>query len=502
MLQQFQQARRVSAPVVAIHTPDQIAAVETLSSVLEQGQPTPMLLVWDCVRGGRGITPASETLWAQFLRANNTDQTTTTNAPEFLLLALRLPEYAAIFMHNMHRFITNDFVAQAVYNVREAFKKNTRTLVLLGPSIPLPTELQSDVLVIEDPLPTEVQLEAVIREQCEGVGLAPPDSETMAKAVSATAGLARFPAEQVVVMSLRKAGIDLGLLWERKRQVIEAQPGLSVWRGDETFDAIGGIENVKQFGRSILSGQLPPRAVVFIDEIEKHIGSAGDTSGTSQEMLGTLLTDMQDKRSTGMLCVGPPGASKSMFAKALGNTGGIPTIAFDLSGMKGSLVGQSGANLRQALKIVDAVAQGRALYIATCNSMSNLPPELRRRFSFGTFYFDLPTTEEREVIWRLYLKKYFATAKKKFARPADDGWTGAEIRMCCDLAWRLNITLIEAAAYIVPVSVSARATIQKLREEASNSYISASYPGVYQYNPAATPMSPVSRRVTLTAEEV
>jgi hypothetical protein len=44
---------------------------------------------------------------------------------------------------------------------------------------------------------------------------------------------------------------------------------------------------------------------------------------------------------------------------------------------------------------VDAVAQeGRMLFIATCNSIASLPPELRRRFTLGTFFFDLPTALE------------------------------------------------------------------------------------------------------------
>jgi hypothetical protein len=46
-------------------------------------------------------------------------------------------------------------------------------------------------------------------------------------------------------MSLSKKGLDLEQLWERKRQVIEQVPGLSVWRGGETFDDIGGCENIK-----------------------------------------------------------------------------------------------------------------------------------------------------------------------------------------------------------------------------------------------------------------
>ena len=67
-------------------------------------------------------------------------------------------------------------------------------------------------------------------------------------------------------------------LWERKRQIIEQTPGLSVWRGGETFEDIGGVENVKSFLRAVLAGINPPRVIVFIDEIEKAFAGTALTS--------------------------------------------------------------------------------------------------------------------------------------------------------------------------------------------------------------------------------
>ena len=278
---------------------------------------------------------------------------------------------------------------------------------------------------------------------------------------------------------------DSGLrAWERKRQIIEQTPGLSVWRGGETFEDIGGVENVKSFLRAVLRGVDPPRVVVFIDEIEKAFAGTGtDLSGVKTEMTGTILTYMQDREADGAVFIGPPGAAKSAAAKATGGTAGIPTIAFDLPAMESSLVGASTERLRTALQIIDAVSQGRMLFIATCNSIASLPPELRRRFTLGTFFFDLPSDEERETIWGIYLKKYNVSGQL----PNDEGWTGAEIKECCRKAHRLGITLMQAARYIVPVSRSAAEQIKALRQMASGKFISASTPGVYQYqeNPPA-----------------
>jgi len=117
------------------------------------------------------------------------------------------------------------------------------------------------------------------------------------------------------------------------------------------------------------------------------------------------------------------------------------------------------------------------LFIATSNSIASLPPELRRRFTLGTFFFDLPTAEERETIWRIYLKKYDVSGDL----PDDEGWTGAEIKECCRKAHRLGVTLAEASRFIVPVSRSAGEQIKALRQMASGKFISASTPGLYRY---------------------
>jgi hypothetical protein len=46
---------------------------------------------------------------------------------------------------------------------------------------------------------------------------------------------------------------------------------------------------------------------------------------------------------------------------------------------------------------------------------------------------------------------------------------------------RLGMTFVQAAKYIVPVSRSAAEQVKALRQMASGKFISASTPGVYQY---------------------
>src|SRR6185436_21173722 len=58
----------------------------------------------------------------------------------------------------------------------------------------------------------------------------------------------------------------------------------------------------------------------------------------------------------GVLLLSPPGCGKSQFAKCLGVETGRPTLILDVGSLYGSLVGATESNVRQALRIIDAMA--------------------------------------------------------------------------------------------------------------------------------------------------
>jgi hypothetical protein len=487
-LKQFNAARRVSVPLIIWKTPDPAA---TISAVV--GGADYPVLSWDIVRGLMACNEAG--------KGKSEANCGIGNPPEMLEAAQKLPADSVVFMHNAHLFASdgsggsNSGVVQGIWNLRDTNKADHKTLVLLSPQMKTPLELANDIFVIDEQLPDEKALTEIVKTQAEHARIGAKDAGVkfnamgaaeVEKAVDALCGLSAFSAEQTVAVSFEKNGDGVRLnhstLWDKKRQAIEETRGLKVWRDGETLDDVQGCANIKNFVGRVIHGRMPPRGVVFVDEIEKQLGGiGGDTSGTSQDQLGQMLVQMQNAKAEGLLFVGHPGSAKSMVAKATGNSAGVVTMEMDLGEMKGSLVGSSEANIRAAFKVVNAVTQGRALYIATCNKIEILPAALKRRFTLGTFFFDLPTTEERLAIWKHYLKKFnlgsIATAKAGFN---DEGWTGADIENCCKRAWMFNCSLGEAAKYATPVCKTDPMGIEALRNVADGAFISANYEGLYE----------------------
>lgn len=472
--------RRAAVPLLAVQTPDPAEVLRLALREATNGTTAPVLC-WDCIHGITARNDEAQPIQND-LNQNQDPAIVTGNPIEALRALENLQERVIVVFYGLAPILDDSQAGpparQALWNLRDRLSTTGTLLVLtvpIGWNNPFPDDIAVGILE----LPTAEEHKNNAKRLCKDAGITEPTDDQQTKIGDALLGLSSFASEQAIALSLTKQGIDIESLRARKRQQISETPGLSVYTGQERFNDLGGLAQAKELFGAVLNGKRKPGAIVFIDEIEKVMGGQGDTSGVSQSMLGYLLSYMQDQQATGSIFVGPPGAAKSAFAKAMGAEADIPTVSLDLGGIKGSLVGESEGKMRTALAVVTAISGGKPFFVATCNAISVLPPELRRRFTVGTMFFDLPSAEERQTIWSIYTKKYNLDGPI----PPSEGWTGAEIKQCTDMADRLGITLIEAARFVVPVSVSARESIQKLRQEASGRYLSASDPGIYNANP-------------------
>jgi len=514
MITQFKAARRAAVPLIAIETLDQQGTAKLLAETLNGSFP---VLTWDIIRGMAAMNPPGAKVLTEFCKVKDPysgDVTmqdpaiATANPGEMLAkvgaIAPKLGAAmtkACIIMFNAHRVMDNETVAQGVANLRGVFEASGATLVLLCPGISLPAELKQDVMVLEENPPTKEQVLEMVRTLCGQVkasysGFDMPDEAGLDKIADTLVGLSLFSARQTLSACFigqadgSTVVLDRRMLQEKQVKSVEQLDGLSVWRGKENFSMAKGCDNVVNFFKRMFSGRTPPLAVVFMDEIEKMMSGAqgGDSSGVSQKAHGELLRFMQDTKVKGMMFVGVSGGGKSMIAKAVGNEFGVPCFMFDMAATEDKFVGESGRKLRAALRAIKAKSQGRMLFVATSNNIGTISPELKRRFTYGTYYFDFLTPEARKDCWEYYLGKY--PLEEGMRDEVDDkDWTGAEIEVCCQMAHDMNMPLSEAAKNIVPVAKTDADRIKKLRQEADGKYISAAVPGPYnmQVEWAGTP---------------
>jgi hypothetical protein len=401
-----------------------------------------------------------------------------------------------LVMRNFHRFLQSAEIVQALLRQLASGKQNRTFVVILSPLVQIPVELEKQFIVIEHDLPDRQQLQSIARGVATGPSEMPQGVE-LQRLLDAAAGLTRYEAENAFSLSLvRHSGLQVETLWELKSQMLKKSGLLQLHRSSQSFADLGGLDSLKTFCKRALR-----------------------TSANSRV------------RPRGVLLLSPPGCGKSQFAKSLGAEVGRPTLVLDIGALLGSLVGQTEQNVRQALRIVDAMAPAIAFLdecekafagangqgdsgvasrlfgtflswlndresdtfvVATANDISKLPPEFARAERFdGVFFLDLPGREQRHAIWHLYLDKYQLDRGQML--PADDDWTGAEIKSCCRLAALLDVPLVAAAQNIVPVAKTSAEAVERLRNWASGRCLSADQPGIYQRPAVSSPRRRVSR---------
>ena len=265
-------------------------------------------------------------------------------------------------------------------------KRNRTIIVGLSPKATIPIELEKLFVVVEHYIarpPATGGNPSIDRDE-EGEL---PDDSSIQTVLDAAAGLTRLEAENAFSLSLVRHGcIRPDAVFELKAGMLKKSGLMQLYRGEEDFSSLGGLENLKAFTKRCL---LQPNR------------------------------DNPLKQPRGVLLLGVPGTGKSAFAKCLGRETSRPTLVLDIGALMGSLVGETESNVRRALLIADAMAPcilfidelekalsgsagsgqsdsgvssrllgtllswmndhtSNVYLIATCNDISKMPPELTR----------------------------------------------------------------------------------------------------------------------------
>ncbi|WP_339749676.1 AAA family ATPase [uncultured Rubinisphaera sp.] len=391
-----------------------------------------------------------------------------------------------LVLQNYHRFLQSAEIVQALAQQVVTGKQNRTIVVVLSPIVQLPVELEKLFVILEHNLPDREQILEIAR------GIATEDTELPAgpeldTVLDAAAGLTRMEAENAFSLSLVRHGrITPQAVWELKTQTLKNSGSLQLHRVQKDFSSLGGLTALKSFCKRALA--------------HSHRGN-------------------KLHRARGVLLLSPPGCGKSEFCKALGNEVGRPVLILDIGSLMGSLVGQSEERTRLALKVIDAMApcvvmldevekafagvngsgdsgvssrmfgmflgwlndhESDVFVVCTANDVSRLPPEFGRSERFdGIFFLDLPSREEKDAIWTIFLERFEINRDQQ--KPDDTDWTGAEVKACCRLSGLLNLPLLEASQNVVPIAVTAAESVERLRVWASGRCLSANEPGLYRH---------------------
>ena len=331
------------------------------------------------------------------------------------------------------------------------FAGSARTIVMVGPSLAEKPELSDLAVRFEFALPGPEELRELLERVVRGVprqspgarvALSRPEADGI---VSDLQGLTLFEAEralaQAVVEDHALTGGDRARLRELKKGLVEGGGLLEFIPTPEGLDQLGGLAKLKKWIATRRVGLLPAPGERGLDPPK------------------------------GILLLGVQGCGKSVAAKAVASTWGLPLLSLDAGRLLAPFVGESERNLRDALRRVERMAPcvlwideiekafvsarsaesdggvskrligtllvwmqeraARVFLVATANSVEELPPELMRKGRVDEIFFvDLPGPAARAEIFRLHLGRR-GEEPARFDVPAlaaaSDGFSGAEI---------------------------------------------------------------------------
>jgi hypothetical protein len=427
-----------------------------------------------------------------------------TGQPMSLLSSLHQMDTQAIFLlKDFARFTTDHTVARQLREVSQRFSKNRSTLVLSGESIRLSPELDHNVVHYHLELPEREELRKVFNTVLHSLVSANRievllDTRDREELVTALSGMTLNQARQTIAFAALKDGklsVDaIKEILERKAQVIRESGLLEYFPAEDNRFQLGGFARLKSW-------------------------LVRARTGFSRE-----ARELNLPTPRGILIVGVQGCGKSLAAKVIAREWKLPLVKLDAGRLFDKYIGESEKNFRKAISLAESMAPvvlwideiekamatgggeadggvGRRMFgsfltwlqekqqevfvVATANDLSILPPELLRKGRFDEIFFvDLPNADERGAILTIHLKlRKQDPGQFDFHRlvEATEGFSGAEIEQVVIAALYRGLhlkqpldteLLVQEISETVPLSISRREDMQKLREMSRGRFVS------------------------------
>jgi len=332
---------------------------------------------------------------------------------------------AIYLLKDLHRYFEDALLVRKLRDISQGFRLKRKSLVLTAPSFIIPPELSNEVVFYDLSFPSPEELWELVRRVLRGISArrkitVDMDSAACRKLVQSLKGLTLNEAERVLMRAIIHDGqltaSDLPLILDAKKQKISQSGLIEFFPRQETFDEVGGLNNLKQW--------LNIRKGAFSEEAE--------------------CFGIDPPR--GVLLLGVQGCGKSLMAKAVAQQWDLPLLRLDTGSLYSKFIGETESNAREAIRLAESMApvvlwideiekaftppggsdadggvsarllgtflswmqekKASVFVVATANTISVLPPELLRKGRFDEIFFmDLPKMEERTEIFRLHLQR-------------------------------------------------------------------------------------------------
>ncbi|BAU47057.1 ATPase [Sulfurifustis variabilis] len=374
-----------------------------------------------------------------------------TNEPTAVLRHVAAtPQNGIYVLLDFHPYLSDPVNVRLLKEIALGYEKTARTVVLVSHELSPPPELQRHVARFLLSIPDQAAIRAMISEEIQlwrathGGGALKGDREAVELMVQHLSGMFAEDARRLIRQAIHDDHAldraDLDRIVRAKHELLGREGVLSFERDTSTFDEVAGLANLKRW--------LGQRRAAFV----------GDGKAVGLEA------------PKGVLLIGVQGCGKSLAAKAVAGSWGVPLLRLDFGALYDRWLGQTERNLRESLRVADAMApcvlwtdelekgiaadgpesdggvskrtlgalltwmaerKARVFLVATANDIGALPPELVRKGRFDEIFFvDLPGADARAEILRIHLRRR-AQDPGRFDLPelvaACDGFSGAEI---------------------------------------------------------------------------
>ncbi len=446
----FQQLLQSSFPIIIVHTHDEKRVVDVLRNVVSTSFHHGPLYVWSAHSGLETSLEKPVSEWRIIGREEQAEKPEkNTTAPEDALRHIKTHiNSGVVLLPDFHAYLTNPSVVRMVKEIAQDYARKPVTLVLVSHAFKVPPELQRLCAHFDISVPDSKKIRQILNDEVRewrksnNDKKVKTDKKTLELLINNLIGLTESDSRRLIRGAIYDDSVithsDVKEIMQAKYQMISGNGALGFEYDTASFADVGGFENLRDW--------LELRKSFFLDE-----GS---------------LQDIDVPR--GILMVGVQGCGKSLAAKSVAGSWGVPLLKFDFGALFNKYIGESEKNIREALKSAELLApcvlwvdeiekaisggndqtgtsqrilgtlltwmsenQSRVFLVATSNNIEGLPPELIRKGRIDEIFFvDLPDKKARHEIFELHLGKRKLNLSSDCISAlvdATDGFSGAEI---------------------------------------------------------------------------